>query len=245
MDINESNTNFKKIFSELIGEETINSLEPILDYLPYIGKIISVVKFKRLETRLKKLESRIKIILDSMNQGLDETMNEFIRNKAFPIFINELLEEHEEEKIDLIMNGIEYTYENNIRSESKILIYYDVLRALRVDELKRLYYYATQKKVDIFEFKRFNPKMNQRLTEDEVKAIREKNIYESYIDNHLEMLNLIKSRIHRKLDELESIVKETSNSSGSLIEITFFGKDFIDFIDLKVNVTFAMNEVLE
>ncbi|WP_157771291.1 hypothetical protein [Paenibacillus sonchi] len=178
------------------------------------------------------------MMIEQNNRLLDE----FIRKKAFPFILDELLEEHEEEKIDLIINGLEYTYKNEVREESKMLVYFDVLRELRVDELKRLFRFSQCYRDSTAR----HPKLSITLPPEdpgEREKYREKQSYEEYIDNHLESLGLI-DKGKRNLEEtIETIYKqigEMIDARGARrprltkteTKLTLFGSHFVKYFEL-------------
>ncbi|MBO2942793.1 hypothetical protein JJQ72_02180 [Paenibacillus sp. F411] len=153
-----------------------------------------------------------------MYENDNKLLNDFIRQKAFPIVLDELLAEHEEEKIDLVLNGLEYTYKEDIRDESKILVYFDVLRELRVEVIKKLITYTD------FYMKYWSLELKPLLLfppndKEGRKKYNENQGYLSYIDNQLETLGLT--------------TKEVTESLGEKVVLTDFGEHFIQFFDLK------------
>ncbi|MGG4141862.1 hypothetical protein ABEW34_01930 [Paenibacillus algorifonticola] len=214
-------------------------LEGSADAVPYIGKLYNAYKMHRLQARVKKIESRLLTIASLMIEKNDELLNEFIRKKAFPFTLNELFEEQEEEKVDLIMNGLEYTYKNNIRDESRMMGYFDVLRELRIDGLKRLIKYSERSRIQESNYLPDDP--------EELKLYYENEGYTSYIDNQLEKLGLIDTGI-RSLDDvvnqvfehLNKLMSSRYNSHFSArrheTKLTSFGNNFISFFELTIMI---------
>ncbi|AXF57454.1 hypothetical protein [Salicibibacter kimchii] len=58
--------------------------------------------------------------------------------------LEQLIEEHEEAKINLILNGFEHVFIEEKAEESIVLNYYDTLRNLRYLDIKRLFYLADE-----------------------------------------------------------------------------------------------------
>jgi len=232
--------------SEILGinpESGISSLiEGSIDTLPYMGKVYNAFKMNRFQARLKRVEGRLLKLSSTMIENEDELLNEFIQKKAFPFTLNELLEEHEEEKVDLILNGLEYTYKQGIREESKVLVYFDVLRDLRVEEIKKLIEYSKEyEKPDISsEIKiDFPPYGNQ----SKMDKYYENRGYASYVDNHLEKLGLLNIGMESVLQKVEEMYRQlnglesTSYTSSFRREqtetkLTQYGEYFIKFFDL-------------
>lgn len=204
---------------------TIHGLiDSSIDALPYIGKIHSAYKMARLQKRVKQLETRLSALSITMYENDNKLLNQFIRDKAFPIVLDELLSEHEEEKIDLVINGLEYTYKEEITEVSKILVYFDVLRELRVEELKKLITHTDHYKAQ------WKPRLKMSLVHrDDIEGIkkqREVRGLKNYIDNHLATLGLTTTKDITEEYGLETISQEEV--------LTEFGEQFIDFFDLVV-----------
>lgn len=241
------NTEKKIGITELLGidpdSNISNLIEGATDYIPYIGKVYNAIKWNRLQARLKKIEDRITSLSSSLVANENGLLNKFIRTQAFPIALEQLLEEHEEEKVDLIMNGIEFVYKEEIRDESKILIYFDVLQELRVDELKRLMKHG-RNSVRYKTIADYNEENYPSKDEDIVK-FRENQSYLFYIDNHLEKLGLIDNgmkNIQKSIDdmykEINNIIKLNStrrlSKSHFVPTTTQFGDQFIEFFCLSI-----------
>ncbi|XOJ01563.1 hypothetical protein ACMX2M_07470 [Paenibacillus polymyxa] len=205
---------------------TVHSLiDSSIDALPLIGKIHSAYKMANLKRRVNGIETRLSALSITMYENDNKLLNQFIRDKAFPIVLDELLAEHEEEKIDLVVNGLEYTYNEEITEVSKILVYFDVLRELRIQELKKLITYS-----DHYKKHWTTPKLEVSLPDPEdregMKKLNENTGYKAYIDNHLTTLGL-------------TIKKETTKwysteTSGYEVVLTDFGEHFIVFFNLEV-----------
>lgn len=236
------------VLSDVMGNKLYSVLSPFIEgaweLMPYFGKVYNAIKMNRLKDRIIKLERRLGKLASDLVVSENELLNEFIRKQAFPIVLDKLLEEHQEEKIDLIMNGIEYIYKEGITKENKMLIYFDVLHELRVAEIKRLLEYSKEGK----EYLRKSGQRFNDLPEDpeELAKYFENEGYIAYIDNHLEKLGLIDTGI-RPSHETQSEMFETLNSmvdsrgrrgrgfrkDDPQIKLTQFGKDFIKFFELK------------
>lgn len=222
---NSDNSSLIKFLGIESGSTLHGLIESSLEVVPIIGKIHNSYKMMRLQKRVTENEKRLTALSITMYENENKLLNEFIRERAFPIVLDELLGEHEEEKIDLVINGLEYMYNESITELSKILVYFDVLRELRVEELKKLITFSDH-------YQRYwRPKLDLNLFSREDregrKKYRENQGYKAYIDNHLETLGLTTKK------DIASEYKETI--SHELI-LTEFGKNFIEFFELKVLV---------
>ncbi|WP_238651791.1 hypothetical protein [Paenibacillus piscarius] len=238
----ENNEGLAKLFG-------INDESPLLslveESIPFIGKALSVYKMNRFNKRLKRIENRLLNLTYSLRENEDALLNSVFQKIVLPVTLNDVLEEHEEEKIDLILNGIEYIYKNKIDNTSEILIYFDVLRELRVNELKELYKYTLPeekpKKREKFKYK--------KITIDEDNELKKNGAFRSYIENHLEKLDLVDSTAILKISILEDLTQEDTRDNFFKTRakkgLTPFGKHFIEFINLDVKIYYQMDEVLD
>jgi len=243
-------TNYKSLV-ELLGIDidspVVDFFESTVDIIPYVGRVYSSYKFNRLQKRVIKLESRLEGLSILMHENHNKMLNAFIREKAFPFVLNELLEEHEDEKVDLIMNGLVYVYKNDVREESKMLVYFDILRELRVEEIKTLLTYTSEYKK--YYTRREGGSFNYPPDDmEERKKYFENKGYQGYIINHLEKLGLLDTGI-RSADEtynevfsaLNDMARNASRGMRSRktnkenkITITSFAMNFIKFFGLEI-----------
>ncbi|SLK12924.1 MULTISPECIES: hypothetical protein [unclassified Paenibacillus] len=202
----------KGIFNELIQEgEMINPyfgqmLENGIDFVPYIGKLIQTVKINRLIRRFKEHDKKINFI---SHLAADSVLSsEYISQRIFPIIFSDLFEEHEDAKINLILNGFENVFIEENKNESVIINFYDMLRNLRYLDLKRLFYLAG-------------------LTEETITFVQESDVHGLIrnIDRRLEnngLLNIKKT--------FKDIGNSDSDKDRDDIEISLYGKNFLKFI---------------
>lgn len=191
-----------------INPELLSLMESGISWAPYIGKAYQIFKFNRLARRVKALEGKFEKILKlSSSSTLSE---EYISMRIFPVVFADLMEEHEDAKINLILTGFENVFIEENKNESIIISWYDVLRNLRYADIKRFYYFASISDCD-----------DTNIDNDEEAHLR-------YIDAKLEKIGLIK--IKQRYGGLMGI--ESDNSRDSVI-ITKFGYSFINFITEK------------
>lgn len=97
-------------------------------------------KFNRLEKRLKQHSNQLVRISQLCADAI--LSFEFINERVSPIVFGDLIEEHEDAKINLILNGFENVFIEENSSESVIISYFDTLRSLRYVDIKRLLYFT-------------------------------------------------------------------------------------------------------
>ncbi|MFK4474899.1 hypothetical protein ABH897_004667 [Paenibacillus sp. RC73] len=134
--------------------------------------------------------------------------SEYISQRIFPIIFSDLFEEHEDAKINLILNGFENIFIEQNSNESVIINFYDMLRSLRYLDLKRLFYLAG-------------------LTEETIAFVQGSDVHGLIrnIDRRLEnngLLNIKKT--------LKDIGGSDSDKDRKDVEISLYGKKFLKFI---------------
>jgi hypothetical protein len=128
--------------SNAVGLESdsafIDLLETGISLAPYLGKMLQMVKINRLERRFKEHDEQLKRIAKlNANSALS---SDYAKERIFPIVFEDLIEEHEDAKINLILNGFENVFIEENSNESLVINYYDTLRELRYSDIKRLLY---------------------------------------------------------------------------------------------------------
>lgn len=124
------NKDFLEFWSELS-----EPIETATGFVPIISQIATVIKQRNINKRLIKHEEKINKIWISANNSASR---EFFTMKLTPIVFEKMINEHEDDKIDYILNGYENCVKNEITDLDKILFYFDILSDLRLLELKRL-----------------------------------------------------------------------------------------------------------
>ena len=100
-------------------------LEQGMDFVPYIGRMYTNIKINRLQRRLNEHDEKLKKI--SMLSSYSKLSNEYITERIFPIVLGDLIEEHEDAKILLILNGFENVFIEENSQESVVISYFDTL----------------------------------------------------------------------------------------------------------------------
>jgi hypothetical protein len=111
-----------------------------LSYAPYIGNALNYIKFKRFSKRLKEHEAKIRKIGQLASQSL--LSEEYINQRIFPVVLADLIEEHEDAKVNYILNGFQNVFIEEKSEESMVINYFDTLRNLRYAHIRRLFYFA-------------------------------------------------------------------------------------------------------
>ncbi|MEM5603445.1 hypothetical protein COD90_07255 [Bacillus cereus] len=213
----------------LLGVEEGSNVEFVFDNIgsvaPYISGAITSHRINRLKKRLEEHQERL-MVIESKLQRKDAAFNEFLKQKAFPIILEDIMNDAQDEKVDFLFNGFENIIDQEVKDENRILAYCDVLRELRMDEIKRLLTYTGEYRYNV------TPKLNKLLSvsasEEEIKKHYENQAYKKYIQNRLERMGLLGIVASPGKDNMESI----QNIAKSEIGISTFGRHLIEFFDL-------------
>lgn len=184
--------------------------EHALDYVPYIGKVLMHVKLNRFERRLNENAEQIQRIGKLASNTL--LSSEYISERIFPIVLSDLIEEHEDAKINLILNGYENVFINEKDDESLVIHYFDTLRNLRYVDLRRFFYLV--KLVD---------ENSAELNNEMLGMTRS-------IDKKLMNLNLIKEGGLR-VGEFQGMEYDNTYKT---VDLTLFGRYFLDWITINL-----------
>src|SRR5690606_20845225 len=115
----------KDQFNEVI--QAVSSINPYfgevientIDYVPYISRVIQTMKINRLILRFKEHDKKINRIASLAADSILSA--EYINQRIFPIIFSDLYEEHEDAKVNLILNGFENVFIEQNTNESVII----------------------------------------------------------------------------------------------------------------------------
>jgi len=192
-----------------VGDGIITIFDYGLALAPYLSNLNQTRKINRAEKRIKDNSEQLKRIQKLF--ASEVLSSEFIQEKVGPIILSDLIEEHEDAKIVYILNGFENVFVNENTNESLIINYYDTLRNLRYEDVRKLYYYAAIAD-DPF---------------DEVEVGSPIEALSQQIYSKLERLYLVKAA--KTWVALES-GPELLSEENRKVELTTYGEDFIKFI---------------
>lgn len=210
----------KSIFTEIlnlsreISPTLSNLIEKSIDFVPYIGSILQNAKMHRLSKRLLKHEEKLNIIAYLVTES--NLSQSFINERVFPIVLSDLIEEHEDAKINLILNGFINVFIDNQSKESIILNYFDTLRSLRYSDVLRFYYLA-----DIISTYKL-----PIVGSEEHALIRN-------IDRKLQSLGLIG---YKRYGAQLGFIDEEEETNKDKVIIYLYGKKFLNFISEKNHI---------
>lgn len=195
----------------ILSGSSINSyfgeiIENGIDYVPYLGKVLQKIKINRLIRRFKEHDKKINRIASLASDS--NLSAEYISQRVFPVIFSDLFEEHEDAKVNLILNGFENVFIEQNSNESVIINFYDTLRNLRYLDLKRFFYLTSIS----------DEKMAFSLESDEHALIRN-------IDKKLESNGLI--GIKKTWNDLGGIESDKDRAD---IELPLYGEKFLKFI---------------
>lgn len=204
-------TTLYPIVREYVGEGFITFIDYGIDLVPYLGQLNQTRKINRVERRIKEFSIQLQRINKLFSS--DTMSKEFIQEKVSPIVLSDIIEEHEDAKIVYILNGFENIFINENTNESLIINYYDTLRNLRYEDVRKLYFYAA-------------------ITDDPFKNVEKGSILDGLSQQiyfKLERLYLVKSA--KTWGALE-IGPELLPEEDRKVELTAYGIEFMKFITM-------------
>lgn len=208
-------TDLKEVAKECIGEGLGDFIDYSLDFVPYLGQLNQTRKINRAERRIREHSDVFKRIQQHFLSG--ELSQEFIQEKIGPIILSDLIEEHEDSKINYLLNGFENVFIEKNTNESLIINYLDTLRQLRYIDVKYLCHFAHIEENDKSKY--------QEGSKEEALYLQ--------IYTKLERLYLIKHMITFDYFEFGPETREDYLRT----ELTKYGKDFVSFINNRFNVS--------
>src|SRR5690606_35955950 len=95
-----------------------------LSVTPTFGEMFQSYRITKLEKRMKKNETQLEVIKDKVESSRNEV---FYKSEVFPLIVNQIMNEDEDQKVKVIIDGFEHTVDNDLYEIEKIYHYYDVL----------------------------------------------------------------------------------------------------------------------
>lgn len=201
------------------------------DFLPVFGKIYHAYQHQKINRALRESDHQIqniKVKLDASDESI------IFKEEIFPIIIKKMIDEPQEEKINIIIDGFEHIIDRNISKQEIIFHYYDVLEELRMaDIIFMCTNYCIKKE------KSSKEKVTHLSSESE-EELAQKHI-ERYMANKLVRLGLLIEKADEEQMTYDVLKELTRNRTGyeyaakfssDQYELTPFGFNFIDFFKL-------------
>lgn len=197
----EENTPESAIFN--IGYDFLEGAAPV------IGNGIQNVKIRNLKKGLKELN----YVVADIGVTLNELQEKFIQEKALPLILKNMMQEEQEEKIKILVNGLESIINDSMYEEDSLFEFYDVVNSLRKKEIARL-------------LELYSKEIQNQETYN-IGNFQFDGTSLEYIDNKLVQLGLRKVYV---------INAGTLGAESQVTAFTDFGKGFIKFFrNRKIN----------
>lgn len=212
----------KDMLSVTGGTIVDDSIDFAFGSAPIIGKVYNSYKMMKLQKRMKINEQQLQVIKVKVENSVNEV---FYKSEVFPLIIKKLMEEDEDDKAKVIIDGFEHLIDDDLKEIEKVYHYYDVLSELRYSDIMLFVErYMPYEMRNITELK-----INLQLASPEEQrsgAYKEKQSINSYQTNKLERLGLIRTIDFGTDDDEDDITKQDT-------PITNFGKQFLMFFALE------------
>lgn len=207
-----------------VTEGTIidDSIDVALGSAPVIGKVLQSYQLMKLQKRMTINEHQLQVIKGKIEKSGKEV---FYKQEVFPLIVKKLMEEDEDEKAKVIIDGFEHLIDEGLKEIEKIYHYYDVLSDLRYSDIMVFVQgYMPYEMRNTTELR-----INLKFASPEEMGsaeYKEKQSINSYQTNKLERLGLIKTIAFSTSDDEDDITKQDT-------PITNFGKQFLMFFALE------------
>ncbi|WP_045518111.1 hypothetical protein [Neobacillus niacini] len=215
-----------------IAEGTVvdTAVDVGLEAIPTVGQALQSYKIKKLEKRMNTHEPQLQIIKEKIEQSENEV---FYKQEIFPLIVKSLMEDDEDSKAKVIIDGFEYIIDNDLYEIERIYHYYDVLSELRYSDImifvKMYMPYEMRKESLKASIVLYSP---EDMNKHERNLFYEKEAIGVYQQNKLIRLGLVESKV-------ANVDGGDFNDKGqmSLIEeknvITDFGIRFLKFFSIE------------
>ncbi|WP_215113412.1 hypothetical protein [Exiguobacterium sp. s63] len=235
---------FEEFVDQMYSELPEKAQEPVrilvdgtATLAPVLGKYYHQYQHRKIDRAFKEMGPKLEKIASKIENS-EET--ELFKEEIFPVIVSKILNEPQEEKIKVIIDGFEHLVDKNITDLDTIFHYYDVLEELRLADI--VFLIKNYKPIDYskatLNIRLEDPAEMYGLSQSERRELQERRAerkdVERYLVNKLERLGLVTE----KNDDYRKSYGEPTKSpfdnipkSFSLLdyELTPFGKRFIIF----------------
>ncbi|XCA82164.1 hypothetical protein ABKJ26_07975 [Exiguobacterium mexicanum] len=221
------NTLLLKIYNSSYNQN-FESLPSLLEFgvnlIPIADRLYSEHQMRKINKNLKSMQNKIESIVVKLEASADALL---YKQEVFPIILKQMIQEPQEDKIKLVIDGFEYLIEKNITDLDMIYLYYDVLHSLRDADI----IFMTNNFINFHDNKTESSK-SLRMEKDIQRNIN------FYITNKLVSLGLVILKIDKNPITYEELKKGNNRNVGyesamrfdiEKYELTPFGESFIDF----------------
>ena len=204
------------IIGEVVNDAIVGQIAPgaATAFLSY--------KQKRTEKMLIKALEELQVQISEINSKLAEMSIEqgiLIKEHIFPIVLDNIENESEEEKIKYIINGFISSINNNITDLDLVLSYYDIFNKLRMIDIRIL--------IELYEE---NKKTVRGYMEEMDRTIKtEYEAAEAYIVKKLESMSLIS--VKKTWGDLDGRLEKPRKSA---LNISKLGIYFVEYFKMCI-----------
>jgi hypothetical protein len=196
---------------------------------PVVGKVYQSYQLWKLQKRMTANEKQLLSLKGKVELSENEV---FYKQEVFPLIVKSLMEDDEDTKAKVIIDGFEYIVDQELNEIERIYHYYDVLSELRYSDILMLI-----KRYMPFEMRK-NPTLNlnlvmeEDLSKEERVKFKEMEAIEKYQVNKFLRLGLILDEMLKENED--GIVMLNPNISyDSRTAISDFGRRFLEFFMLE------------
>jgi|GEM_PF-6036109 len=198
--------------SELVGGLISDAL--LGQIAPGLVSVIFSYKQKRMEKMILLALDEIKGRLNSLEFLVREFDDSYyIKEELLPIFFDYVIDETQEEKIQFLVNGLEYNLKKKNKQQDELIIYFDILKELRVSDIDYLLRFGK-------DFTVLGMYLNKYFSDENLFEEQIMSGTEMYMQNKLNRLGLIR---------IINSTEKNTNSTDIKIRLSKLGCEFIEY----------------
>lgn len=163
---------------------------------PVVGKVYQSYQIWKLQKRMTSNEQQLLRLKEKVETSENEV---FYKQEIFPLIVKSLMEDDEDLKAKVIIDGFEYVIDNDLHNIERIYHYYDVLSELRYGDIMVLVTFPPYNPANYsFSEKRSNVFLSSSNTS---KELSEEEAIQRYQKNKLVRLGLLSDGLEQHLTD--------------------------------------------
>ncbi|WP_349346502.1 hypothetical protein [Priestia megaterium] len=222
-----------KYLKDMLGVVEGTAVDTVIDgaagVVPVVGKVYQMYQMNKLQRRMNAHEKQLNILKDKIELSENEV---FYKQEVFPLIVKHLMDEDEDAKSKIIIDGFEYTIDNDLKEIERVYHYYDVLSDLRYSDIMvfvdtYMPYHMRKNKGLKFNF----PSLEEMQSSEFKKKQAMNKIINTYQTNKLLRLGLIES--HITTIDAGGFTEDDKGGVEQETKITEFGVQFLKFFSIE------------
>lgn len=219
----------KDMLGVVEGTAVDTAIDGAVGIAPVVGKVYQMYQMNKLQRRMNAHEKQLNILKDKIELSENEV---FYKQEVFPLIVKHLMDEDEDSKSKVIIDGFEYTIDHDLKEIERVYHYYDVLSDLRYSDImvfvdKYMPYHMRKNQELKFNF----PSLEEMESSEFKKKQAMNKIINTYQTNKLLRLGLIES--HITTIDAGGFTEDDKGGVEQETKITEFGVQFLKFFSIE------------